>query len=55
VTHRNVLGAVIVLVVLFVIGPIALFVAGAIWSAVFGWISVDDADRRAGAATPAES
>jgi hypothetical protein len=50
-----VLGAVIVLVVLFVIGPIALFVAGAIWSAIFGWISVDDADRRAGAATPAES
>jgi hypothetical protein len=52
---HGVLGAVIILVVLFVIGPIALFVGGAIWSAVFGWVTVDDADRRAGAATPAES
>jgi hypothetical protein len=50
-----VLGAVIVLVVLFVVGPIALFVAGAIWSGIFGWMAVDDADRRAGAATPAEN
>lgn len=40
-------GVVLVLLALFVAGPIALFVAGAIWSAVFGWLASDDADRRA--------
>jgi hypothetical protein len=26
---------------------------GAIWSALFGWISIEDADRRAGTEEPA--
>jgi hypothetical protein len=34
------------LVALFVIGPIALFVTGALWSALLGWMLSDDADRR---------
>jgi hypothetical protein len=35
---------------MFVVGPIGLFVVAAIWSAVFGWSMVDDAERRAGEA-----
>lgn len=41
-------GVVVILVVMFVVGPIALFVAGALWSAVFGqletWHNAGDAD-----------
>jgi hypothetical protein len=36
---------VLVLLGLFIVGPIALFVAGAIWSAVLGWFLVDDAEH----------
>ncbi|GIU86184.1 MAG: hypothetical protein KatS3mg009_0699 [Acidimicrobiia bacterium] len=43
-------GAVVILVVLFVVGPFALFVGGAVWSALVGWMASDDADRRAGTA-----
>jgi hypothetical protein len=50
-----VLGAVLILIVLFVIGPIALFAAGAIWSAILGWFLVDDADRRASDGEPASA
>jgi hypothetical protein len=39
-------GAVLILIGLFVIGPILLFLVGAIWSGLFGWILADDADRR---------
>jgi hypothetical protein len=42
-------GAVAILVVLFLVGPFALFVVGAVWSALVGWMASDDADRRAGA------
>ena len=31
------LGVVLILLVMFLIGPIILFVGGAIWSALFGW------------------
>ena len=31
-------GVVLILLVLFVIGPIGLFVVGAIWSALIGWL-----------------
>jgi hypothetical protein len=44
------LGVVLILLFMFVVGPIALFVVGAIWSAVFGWSLVDDTERHAGAA-----
>ncbi|MDQ1520042.1 MAG: hypothetical protein QOI55_1115 [Actinomycetota bacterium] len=44
------LGVILVLVALFVVGPMALFLAGAIWSALLGWLLTDDADRRAGTA-----
>jgi hypothetical protein len=39
-------GVVLVLLALFVAGPIGLFVVGALWSGAFGWLAADDADRR---------
>jgi hypothetical protein len=43
-----VLGAIAILVALFVIGPIGLMLVGALWSALQGWVQSEDADRRAG-------
>jgi hypothetical protein len=41
-------GAIIILVGMFVVGPIGLFLVGAIWSALFGELeSMDAADRAA--------
>jgi len=37
-------GPVIILLGIFVIGPIGLFIVGAIWSAVVGWLLSEDAD-----------
>ena len=44
-------GVVLILVALFVVGPIGLFVVGGAWSAVNGWLLSDDADARAIAPT----
>jgi hypothetical protein len=41
------IGVVLVLLALFVAGPIGLFVAGALWSAAFGWFATDDAETQA--------
>ena len=43
------LGVVLILLFMFVVGPIGLFVVAAIWSAVFGWSLVDDTERHEGA------
>jgi hypothetical protein len=47
-----VIGAILCLLALFVAGPIALFFAGALWSAVYGWLfsatAVDAAGNDAG-------
>ena len=40
-------GVVLILLALFVIGPIGLFIAGALWSALNGWLLTDDAVVRA--------
>jgi hypothetical protein len=51
-----VLGAILIVLVIFVIGPIAIFFGGAIWSLVTGWLSTEDADlRAAGAGQDSES
>ncbi len=39
------IGAVIVLIVLFIAGPIGLFLGGALWSALFGWMQSDLAEQ----------
>ncbi|HYV59148.1 MAG TPA: hypothetical protein VFA62_03680 [Acidimicrobiia bacterium] len=41
------LGAVLMIVVMVLVVPVAIMFGGAIWSALFGWVSSDDADRRA--------
>ena len=41
------LGVVIIVAVLVLLGPIAVMVGGAAWSALVGWLVGDDADRRA--------
>ena len=43
-------GPVLVLLVMFVVGPIGLFLVGAIWSGLFGWLLVDDTEQHAGGA-----
>jgi hypothetical protein len=40
----GVLGAILVLLGLFVVGPILLFFLGALWSALLGWLLSDAAD-----------
>ncbi len=40
------IGVVLILLFMFVVGPIGLFIVAGIWSAFFGWLLVDDAERR---------
>ena len=47
----HVIGAVAILIALFVVGPIGLMLVGALWSALQGWLQSEDADRRAAADT----
>jgi hypothetical protein len=46
-------GAIVILVAMFVVGPIGLFLAGAVWSALHGWLESADADARAATASDA--
>ena len=41
------IGVVLVLFVIFIAGPIGLFVVGGVWSALTGWLLSEDADARA--------
>lgn len=41
------LGVVLVILVMVLVGPIAVMLGGAIWSALVGWLVGDDADTRA--------
>ena len=40
-------GAVLLVVVMVLVGPVAIMLAAAIWSAVMGCLLSEDADRRA--------
>ena len=42
----RVVGVVLILLFMFVVGPIGLFLVAGIWSAFFGWLLVDDTERR---------
>jgi hypothetical protein len=42
-----VLGVIVILLVLFVLGPIGLFFVGGAWSALHGWLECEAADARA--------
>jgi hypothetical protein len=48
-------GPIIILVFLFIVGPIGLFVVGGVWSALNGWLLSDDADARANEAGSSEA
>ena len=39
------IGVVILIFAMAVVGPIGLFLVGAIWSGVTGWVLSDDADN----------
>ena len=41
------LGVVLVILTMVLVGPIAVMLGGAIWSALVGWLVGDDADSRA--------
>jgi len=40
-------GAIIFVIAMVLVVPVGVMFGGAIWSALFGWMSVDDAERRA--------
>ena len=40
-------GVVLVVLVIFIVGPVGLFVVGGAWSALTGWLLSADADARA--------
>jgi hypothetical protein len=42
-----VIGVVLLLFAMVVVGPVGLFLVGAIWSGCFGWMLADDAERQA--------
>jgi len=44
--RHDVLGAVLMVVAMVLVVPVAIMFGGAIWSALFGWVSSEDADRR---------
>jgi membrane glycosyltransferase len=39
-------GALLMVLVMVLVVPVAIMFGGAIWSALFGWVSSEDADRR---------
>jgi hypothetical protein len=41
------LGVVLIVLALVVVGPIAVMLGGAVWSALFGWAVGDDVDQQA--------
>jgi len=41
-------GGIVIAVVMLLLLPIAVMLGGAIWSALMGWLLVDDAETRAG-------
>jgi hypothetical protein len=40
-------GPVVIAIVMIVVGPVAVMLGGAAWSALVGWLLADDADTRA--------
>lgn len=42
-----VLGVIVIVIAMVVAIPVLLFLTGALWSALIGWMLADDADERA--------
>jgi hypothetical protein len=45
-------GGIIIAVIMLLLLPVAVMLGGAIWSALLGWLLVDDAERRAAPEQP---
>ena len=45
--RRVAAGGIIMVVLMLVLLPVAVMLGGAIWSALMGWLLVDDAEQRA--------
>ena len=41
-------GGIVIAIVLLLVLPVAVMVGGAVWSALLGFLLVDDAEQRAG-------
>lgn len=39
------LGVVLIVVALVLVGPILVMLGGAVWSALFGWLVIDDTEH----------
>jgi len=48
-------GGIVLAAVMLLVIPVLIMFGGAIWSALFGWLLVDDADHRAEAPNPSTS
>ena len=42
-------GGIIIAAIMLLIFPVLVMFVGAIWTLLFGWVAVEDAERRAGA------
>ena len=42
-------GGIVMVVIMLLVLPVAVMLGGAIWSALMGWLLVDDAEQRAAA------
>jgi hypothetical protein len=40
-------GGIIIAAIMLIVLPVAIMFGGAIWSALMGWLLIDDADARA--------
>ncbi len=40
-------GAVLIIVAMVLVLPVAIMLGGAIWSAIIGWLATEDAEARA--------
>ena len=40
-------GGIVIVVVMLAVMPPLVMLSGALWSAIIGWLAVDDAERRA--------
>jgi len=43
----RVLGAVVIVIAMILVVPVAIMLGGAIWSALMGWLLTEDAEARA--------
>jgi hypothetical protein len=48
-------GGIVLAAIMLLVIPVLIMFGGAIWSALFGWLLVDDSERRTDAPNPSTS